>query len=93
MKQRDKSYRDNFHAAIKLLTYEEQISSAQMENLGVSDNEEGLRQKIFTEMTLKLELLLPILELSTLEIAEMKAQKAIDKHSMMFKGEKKQNYF
>ena len=41
LKQRDKSYRDNFHAPyIKLLTYEEQISSAQMENLGVSDNEE-----------------------------------------------------
>ena len=43
LKQRDKSYRDNFHAPyIKLLTYEEQISSAQMENLGVSDNENGL---------------------------------------------------
>ena len=28
----------------KLLTYEEQISSAQMENLGVSDNEEGVRR-------------------------------------------------
>ena len=30
---------------------------------------------------------------STLEIAEMKAQKAIDKHSMMFKGEEKTKLF
>ncbi len=51
LKQRDKSYRDNFHAPyIKLLTYEEQISSAQMENLGVSDNEEGVApEDFFTE--------------------------------------------
>ena len=85
LKQRDKSYRDNFHAPyIKLLTYEEQISSAQMENLGVSDNENGLPFGGSDNNAV-----LNPTRLSTLEIAEMKAQKAIDKHSMMFKGEEK----
>ena len=75
LKQRDKSYRDNFHAPyIKLLTYEEQISSAQMENLGVSDNENGVAFG-FIEIT-KTAVLNPT-RLSILEIAELKAQKPL----------------
>ncbi len=64
LKQRDKSYRDNFHAPyIKLLTYEEQISSAQMENLGVSDNEEGVALRRFLQMmTPKRSSRMPILD-------------------------------
>ena len=90
LKQRDKSYRDNFHAPyIKLLTYEEQISSAQMENLGVSDNEEGVAPEDFYRDDTETGASVANTGVSTLEIAEMKAQKAIDKHSMMFKGEEK----
>ena len=90
LKQRDKSYRDNFHAPyIKLLTYEEQISSAQMENLGVSDNEEGVAPEDFYRDDTETGASVANTGTSTLEIAEMKAQKAIDKHSMMFKGEEK----
>ena len=46
---------------IKLLTYEEQISSAQ-KNLGVSDNEEGEAPEDFYRDDTETELLLPILE-------------------------------
>ena len=74
---------------IKLLTYEEQISSAQMENLGVSDNEEGVAPEDFYRDDTETGASVANTGVSTLEIAEMKAQKAIDKHSMMFKEAKK----
>lgn len=93
LKQREKSFRDNFNAPfIKLLTYEEQLSSSEMENLGFADGEEGVPPADFYKDDA------PNPQnassgfntnASTLEIAEAKAMKAIEKHSMIFKGQEK----
>ena len=94
--QREKSYKDNFYAPyIKLLTYEEQVSASAMENLGVSGNDEGVPPADFYRDDA------PDNSISaggnnagTLQIAEIKALKAIEKHSMIFGGkEKKQTDF
>ncbi|MFT3918284.1 tetratricopeptide repeat protein [Cloacibacterium sp.] len=89
--QREKSYKDNFYAPyIKLLTYEEQVSASSMENLGVSGNDEGVPPADFYRDDA------PDNSISaggnsagTLQIAEIKALKAIEKHSMIFGGKEK----
>lgn len=91
LKQRDKSYRDNFYAPyIKLLTYDEQISSAQMENLGVEDSEEGVAPSDFYKNDdLSVSNGGVSTGVSALKITELKAEKAIQKHSMLFGGQEK----
>ena len=91
LKQRDKSYRDNFYAPyIKLLTYDEQISSAQMENLGVEDSEEGVPSSDFYKNDdLSVSNGGVFTGVSALKITELKAEKAIQKHSMLFGGQEK----
>ena len=88
---REKSYKDNFYAPyIKLLTYEEQASASTMDNLGFSPNTEGVPPSDFfrddapdnssgnTGNTA-----------GALQVAEIKALKAIEKHSMLFNGKEK----
>lgn len=96
LNQRNKSYRDNFHAPyIKLLTYDEQISATAMENLGVSENQQGVPPNDFyrddapDEGAFQGKGGAKLTSTSALEIAELKAEKAIEKHSMLFKGEEK----
>ena len=88
---REKSYKDNFYAPyIKLLTYEEQVSASAMDNLGFTPNTEGVPPSDFfrddapdnssgnTGNTA-----------GALQVAEIKALKAIEKHSMLFNGKEK----
>ena len=88
---REKSYKDNFYAPyIKLLTYEEQASASTMDNLGFTPNTEGVPPSDFfrddapdnssgnTGNTA-----------GALQVAEIKALKAIEKHSMLFNGKEK----
>ena len=88
---REKSYKDNFYAPyIKLLTYEEQASASTMDNLGFTPNTEGVPPSDFfrddapdnssgnTRNTA-----------GALQVAEIKALKAIEKHSMLFNGKEK----
>ena len=88
---REKSYKDNFYAPyIKLLTYEEQASASTMDNLGFTPNTEGVPSSDFykddapdnssgnTGNTA-----------GALQVAEIKALKAIEKHSMLFNGKEK----
>ena len=88
---REKSYKDNFYAPyIKLLTYEEQASASSMDNLGFTPNTEGVPPSDFfrddapdnssgnTGNTA-----------GALQVAEIKALKAIEKHSMLFNGKEK----
>ena len=88
---REKSYKDNFYAPyIKLLTYEEQASASTMDNLGFTPNKEGVPPSDFfrddapdnssgnTGNTA-----------GALQVAEIKALKAIEKHSMLFNGKEK----
>ena len=88
---REKSYKDNFYAPyIKLLTYEEQASASTMDNLGFTPNTEGVPPSDFfrddapdnssgnTGNTA-----------GALQVAEIKALKAIEKHSMIFGGKEK----
>lgn len=88
---REKSYKDNFYAPyIKLLTYEEQVSASAMDNLGFTPNTEGVPSSDFykddapdnssgnTGNTA-----------GALQVAEIKALKAIEKHSMLFNGKEK----
>lgn len=88
---REKSYKDNFYAPyIKLLTYEEQASASTMDNLGFTPNTEGVPASDFfkddapdnssgnTGNTA-----------GALQVAEIKALKAIEKHSMLFNGKEK----
>lgn len=92
--QRQKSHKDNFHAPfIKLLTYEEQMSSSDMENLGFTNGKEGVPPSNFynddpVENGLQNSAAVNT-GVTTLEIAELKALKAIEKHSMLFKGKEK----
>ena len=88
---REKSYKDNFYAPyIKLLTYDEQASASTMDNLGFTPNTEGVPPSDFfrddapdnssgnTGNTA-----------GALQVAEIKALKAIEKHSMLFNGKEK----
>lgn len=92
LQQREKTYKDNFYAPyIKLLTYEEQVSASTMENLGFSSSKDGVPPADFyrddapdnsnsSGISNKT---------GTLQIAEIKALKAIEKHSMLFNGKEK----
>ena len=89
--QREKSYKDNFYAPyIKLLTYEEQVSASAMENLGVSGNDEGVPPAdFFRDDAPDNSISAGGNNAGTLQIAEIKALKAIEKHSMLFNGKEK----
>lgn len=87
LKQREKNYRDNFNEPyIKLLTFDEQISDT--ENLELT--EEGVPPvNFYRNNTPQANVQNTNTKVSTLKITEIKAEKAIQKHSMMFNGEEK----
>lgn len=89
--QREKSYKDNFYAPyIKLLTYEEQASSSAMGNLGFSDDEDsGPQINFYKNNTPNNGNAVGNNSTGSLQIAEIKALKAIEKHSMLFNGKEK----
>lgn len=89
---REKSYKDNFYAPyIKLLTYEEQISPENMGNLGFSSQagttppSDFFKEDDFDGGTS----VGNSNKAGSLQIAEIKALKAIEKHSMLFNGKEK----
>ncbi len=89
---REKSYKDNFYAPyIKLLTYEEQISPENMGNLGFSSQagttppSDFFKEDDFDGGTS----VGGSNKAGSLQIAEIKALKAIEKHSMLFNGKEK----
>ena len=88
---REKSYKDNFYAPyIKLLTYEEQASASTMDNLGFSPNTEGVPPSdFFRDDAPDNSISAGGNNAGTLQIAEIKALKAIEKHSMLFNGKEK----
>lgn len=88
IEQREKSHRDNFYAPyIKLITFEEEASEESMADMGLAsagpppdffrDNGGASSQPVSSK------------GVSTVQIAEIKAIKAIEKHSMMFDGVEK----
>ena len=95
LNDRNKAYRDNFHEPfIRLLTYEEQISGTEMENLGIDDSQTGVPPKDFfrdspSQVSNTNQNTGQNSGVSALKVAELKAQKAIEKHSMLFNGEEK----
>ena len=89
LKQREKSHRDNFYAPyIKLLTYDEQISSSEMENLGMQDSDDMSPPPGFYNDDVPSNFISNSSSsgVSALKISEIKAEKAIQKHSMVFGG-------
>lgn len=88
---REKSYKDNFYAPyIKLLTYEEQASASTMDNLGFTPNTEGVPPSdFFRDDAPDNSISAGGNNAGTLQIAEIKALKAIEKHSMIFGGKEK----
>ena len=88
---REKSYKDNFYAPyIKLLTYEEQASASTMDNLGFTPNTEGVPPSdFFRDDAPDNSISAGGNNAGTLQIAEIKALKAIEKHSMLFNGKEK----
>ncbi len=92
LKQRENSHKDNFNAPyIKLLTYDEQISSSEMENLGMQDSDDmtpppGFYKTQASEISSNNT---SSNSISALKISELKAEKAIKKHSMVFGGVEK----
>lgn len=88
---REKSYKDNFYAPyIKLLTYEEQASASTMDNLGFTPNTEGVPPSdFFRDDAPDNSFSAGGNNAGTLQIAEIKALKAIEKHSMLFNGKEK----
>ena len=92
LKQREKSHRDNFYAPyIKLLTYDEQISSSEMENLGMQDSDDMSPPPGFYNDDVPSNFISNSSSngVSALKISEIKAEKAIQKHSMVFGGVEK----
>ena len=88
---REKSYKDNFYAPyIKLLTYEEQASASTMDNLGFTPNTEGVPPSdFFRDDAPDNSISAGGNNAGTLQIAEIKALKAIEKHSMLFNSKEK----
>ncbi len=89
LKQREKSHRDNFYAPyIKLLTYDEQVSSSEMENLGMQDSDDMSPPPGFYNDDVPSNFTSNSSSngVSALKISEIKAEKAIQKHSMVFGG-------
>ena len=89
LKQREKSHRDNFYAPyIKLLTYDEQVSSSEMENLGMQDSDDMSPPPGFYNDDVPSNFINNSSSngVSALKISEIKAEKAIQKHSMVFGG-------
>lgn len=90
LSQRDKNYKDNFYAPyIKILTYEEQV-----EDLGISSSGAGVPPADFfrddaPEVGKAAGADVTSNKASSLQIAEIKALKAIEKHSMLFNGKEK----
>ena len=92
LKQREKSHRDNFYAPyIKLLTYDEQVSSSEMENLGMQDSDDMSPPPGFYNDDVPSNFISNSSSsgVSALKISEIKAEKAIQKHSMVFGGVEK----
>ena len=92
LKQREKSHRDNFYAPyIKLLTYDEQVSSSEMENLGMQDSDDMSPPPGFYNDDVPSNFTSNSSSngVSALKISEIKAEKAIQKHSMVFGGVEK----
>ncbi len=91
LSQREKTYQDNFHAPfIRLLTYDEQISVTEMENLGISEKDGAPPANFYKNSSpSNFQNTSPSQGASALKIAEIKAQKAIEKHSMLFNGQEK----
>ena len=92
LKQREKSHRDNFYAPyIKLLTYDEQVSSSEMENLGMQDSDDMSPPPGFYNDDVQSNFISNSSSngVSALKISEIKAEKAIQKHSMVFGGVEK----
>lgn len=95
LNDRNKAYRDNFHEPfIRLLTYEEQISGSEMESLGIDDGQTGVPPNDFfrntpSQVSNTNQNTGQNSGVSALKVAELKAQKAIEKHSMLFNGEEK----
>ena len=92
LKQREKSHRDNFYAPyIKLLTYDEQISSSEMENLGMQDSDDMSPPPGFYNDDVPSNFISNSSSngVSALKISEIKAEKAIQKHAMVFGGVEK----
>ena len=89
LKHREKSHRDNFYAPyIKLLTYDEQVSSSEMENLGMQDSDDMSPPPGFYNDDVPSNFINNSSSsgVSALKISEIKAEKAIQKHSMVFGG-------
>ena len=92
LKQREKSHRDNFYAPyIKLLTYDEQISSSEMENLGMQDSDDMSPPPGFYNDDVPSNFTSNSSSngVSALKISEIKAEKAIQQHAMVFGGVEK----
>lgn len=95
LNDRNKAYRDNFHEPfIRLLTYEEQISGSEMESLGIDDSQTSVNTNDFfrnspSQISNTNQNTGQNSGVSALKVAELKAQKAIEKHSMLFNGEEK----
>ena len=92
LKQREKSHRDNFYAPyIKLLTYDEQVSSSEMENLGMQDSDDMSPPPGFYNDDVPSNFISNSSSsgVSALKISEIKAEKAIQKHAMVFGGVEK----
>ena len=92
LKHREKSHRDNFYAPyIKLLTYDEQISSSEMENLGMQDSDDMSPPPGFYNDDVPSNFISNSSSsgVSALKISEIKAEKAIQKHAMVFGGVEK----
>ena len=92
LKQREKSHRDNFYAPyIKLLTYDEQVSSSEMENLGMQDSDDMSPPPGFYNDDVPSNFINNSSSngVSALKISEIKAEKAIQKHAMVFGGVEK----
>ena len=93
LKEREKSHKDNFNAPyIRLLTYDEQISSSEMGNLGMEDSDDMAPPPGFYNNDVPTDFTTTNSSnegVSALKITEIKAEKAIQKHSMVFGGVEK----
>ena len=88
IEQRQKAHRDNFYAPyIRLITYEEQASEESMADMGLSSD--GPPPDFFRETGSTAPQPVSSRGVNTAQIAEIKATKAIEKHSMMFDGVEK----
>lgn len=89
LQQREKSHQDNFHAPfITILTYEDLPAEKEMQEVGLGNGPLGTATGPFRNGPQ----LMPQNSASSvgaLKIAEIKAEKAIEKHSMMFNGQER----